>query len=260
MSHPRETKDTFELMNNDEEPPAPGGLGHLQFIDRGRDRWGQPTQPSQENDPWGQTTGTSAKNDPWSDQRTAQAGVSPQVTPGAAPVPAVEIEPRTSTPRTVHFGEINPAFVGDDNKTPVYSSENGRSVISHEHVVQTNQDGLRVVVTSHRQTWRETEKVVKEKDLKILKVFAIISIILFFPTGIPAFYYARLTHTEFHLGFIRGELDTARKMAKRCEKLIILSVMAAFLIAVLTFVIIENKMNQDGESNKFDSTFGRRGP
>ena len=44
---------------------------------------------------------------------------------------------------------------------------------------------------------------------------------------------------------MRGELDTARKYAKRCEKLIVFSVMMALLIAVLTCVFVENKIRRE---------------
>lgn len=72
----------------------------------------------------------------------------------------------------------------------------------------------------------------RKRKLKFLKVFAIVSIVLFFPFGIPATYWAYSIEDELNKGIQKCNVDRAFKLIKRTEKLIIFSFIAAFLVAI----------------------------
>ena len=72
-----------------------------------------------------------------------------------------------------------------------------------------------------------------------MKILSIVAIIFFFPTGVPAAYFAWRTKTEFDEGILRGNIDRALKFAKRTERLLILTVISVVLVVVLTLAIIE---------------------
>ena len=65
--------------------------------------------------------------------------------------------------------------------------------------------------------------------------------VLFFPSGIPAAYYAWRTKREFDEGILRGNIDRAQKFARRTERLLILSAILVVLTAVLVFALVERE-------------------
>ena len=54
------------------------------------------------------------------------------------------------------------------------------------------------------QYWRDRQKPVKEKNLKIYKILAILAIIAFFPLGIPALWQAIKLKEDFYNGLEKG--------------------------------------------------------
>lgn len=135
--------------------------------------------------------------------------------------------------------------------TPVYySATTGESNIVNEPVVVRQANGVHVIRTReccHTPNNYRREKPLKIKHIKILKAFSTLAVVIFFPLGIPAMYYAFKCEKEFHAGILRGNLDLARKLAKRSERLIIFSVMAALLVAVGVFAFVERKLMEDDE-------------
>ena len=89
----------------------------------------------------------------------------------------------------------------------------------------------------------------KSKDIRLLIVFAVISVVVFFPTGIAAVYYARKTKlmfTEDRLNSAQNGLKEVVKMCRRAERFIVLSFVAAVFVIILVFVILEHQ-NSKGE-------------
>ncbi|KAL4226079.1 hypothetical protein ACF0H5_014067 [Mactra antiquata] len=131
-----------------------------------------------------------------------------------------------------------------------YSTNSGETNVINEPVVIRQPNGIHVIRTReccHQQNNYSRERPLKLKHIKILKGFSILAIVLFFPLGIMAMYYAYKSEKEFHAGIMRGSLDLARKLAKRSERLIVFSVLAALLIAVIVFAFVERKLMADDE-------------
>ncbi|XP_060563078.1 uncharacterized protein LOC132722574 [Ruditapes philippinarum] len=137
------------------------------------------------------------------------------------------------------------------SSTPVYySSSTGESNIVNEPVVIRQANGVHVIRTReccHTPNNYSREKPLKLKHIRILKAFSTVAVVIFFPLGIPAMYYAFKSEKEFHAGILRGDLDLARKFAKRSERLIIFSVMGALLVAVGVFAFVERKLMEDDD-------------
>ena len=129
----------------------------------------------------------------------------------------------------------------DMHSSPVqvqYDSSEGKVNVMPSAVV-TRTDGSQYIDTQGiPQRWSELERPLRQKKMKYLKIFSIIACVFFFPSGIPAVYYAFRTEKEFNEGIMRGNIDRAQKFAKRSERFTILSfvmsvVMAAFIVAVI---------------------------
>lgn len=137
----------------------------------------------------------------------------------------------------------------------MYNARSGESNVIREPVVIRQPNGIHVIRTrtccdhvNDPTRIRTYERPLKLKRIKFLKAFSVIAVFVFFPLGLPAMYYAFKCEKEFHAGIMRGSIDTAQKMAKRSERLIIFSVMAALLVAVSVFAIVErNLMDDDDE-------------
>ncbi|XP_013382340.1 uncharacterized protein LOC106153089 isoform X1 [Lingula anatina] len=130
-----------------------------------------------------------------------------------------------------------------------FSSEGEEQVTMSNEVVQTQTDGRKVIRTTPGLTddlrLELQERPLKQRDMKFLRMFAIVSIFLFAPTGIAAFIYARKTKQEFDAGIERGNLDLARKLCKRTERLIMLSIVLSLFTAVLAFSLAENAVTRE---------------
>ncbi|XP_013382348.1 uncharacterized protein LOC106153089 isoform X2 [Lingula anatina] len=159
--------------------------------------------------------------------------------------PTLQIESQTSTSTngTVRFS--------DPNNTPASSSavavcslEGGEEEVTMTRdMVETRPDGRKVIHTTPelREDLSQDlqDRPLKEKDLKFLKMFSIISIFLFFPLGIPALCYSRKTAKAFHDGILNGDLDKARRFAKRTERFIVLSIVMSLITAIFVFALAE---------------------
>ncbi|XP_035828688.1 uncharacterized protein LOC101861771 [Aplysia californica] len=120
-----------------------------------------------------------------------------------------------------------------------YDSSQGKVNVMQSQV-STRPDGTRYIDTQGiPQRWSELQRPLRQRRIKYLKIFSIISCIFFFPSGIPAIYYAFRTEREFNEGIMRGNIDRAQKFAKRSESLIILSLVMSVVVAALVVAIIE---------------------
>jgi len=84
------------------------------------------------------------------------------------------------------------------------------------------------------QQWRDRQKPVKERNLKLYKIISVIAIIAFFPTGIPALWNSFKLQEEFYDGIQKGDLAKCNKRALLLNKLLILS----FTLCMFTVILI----------------------
>ncbi|KAL3851763.1 hypothetical protein ACJMK2_015473 [Sinanodonta woodiana] len=131
-----------------------------------------------------------------------------------------------------------------------YNNSNGGAAIVQEPVLVTRSDGTRVIQTNQiaqQQRWRDVERPLRLRHIKRLQILSVVAIVLFFPLGIPALYFALKTRKEFEDGIIRCDLDLARKLAKRTERLIIFSFLSAMLVAVIVIALVERTVMSGNE-------------
>lgn len=122
----------------------------------------------------------------------------------------------------------------------------GQSVVVQAPVVTTRPDGTRTIQTHHLgDHWREHERPLRQRKMKILKIASVVALIVFFPTGIPAAYFAWRTEKEFEEGIMRGNIDRALKFAKRTEHLIIFSFVLVIAVVILTFALVEKTLAEN---------------
>lgn len=154
---------------------------------------------------------------------------------------------------TVSEGSVTVEVPQNDVIAPpvYYSNRSGETTIVNEPVIVRRADGTTEIQTQqccalapHRHV---AERPLRMRQIKLLKAFSIVAVFIFFPLGIPAMYYAFKTEKEFNEGILQGSIDNARKLAKRSERLIIFSVMAALLVAIAVFAILERHLMADDE-------------
>lgn len=143
----------------------------------------------------------------------------------------------------------------DSNSTPtndgcirhhygvMYFNHAGEATFTRDNVRTTQTEGGDTVInTAHYASNFNPysyEKPLRKRNIKFMMAIAVIAIIIFFPTGICAYYYAMKADKEFDIGIERGDIDLARKYAKKCEKFIIFSFFSAFIIAVIVLAVYE---------------------
>lgn len=138
------------------------------------------------------------------------------------------------------------------NAPPVYySNRSGDATVVNDPVIVRRSDGTAEIQTQqccalapHRHV---AERPLRIRHIKLLQAFSIMAIFIFFPLGIPAMYFAYKTEKAFNEGVNQGNIDKARKLAKRTERLIIFSVMGALLVAVAVFAVVERHLMADDE-------------
>ncbi|XP_067933580.1 uncharacterized protein [Watersipora subatra] len=86
--------------------------------------------------------------------------------------------------------------------------------------------------------WRDRQKPVKEKNLKVYKILGIFAIIAFFPLGIFAFYHALKLKEDFYLGLEKGDLVDCNKRAMIVQKLLMLSFTASLFTTILILAVV----------------------
>ena len=92
-----------------------------------------------------------------------------------------------------------------------------------------------------------TEIPFRKRKIKVLQVISLVAVILFFPFGIPAVYFASKIEDEFNKGILRGDIHKANKLIKRTEMLIVFSFIAVFLTLVTVFAVIEHHLIEQDE-------------
>lgn len=107
-------------------------------------------------------------------------------------------------------------------------------------------------IQTHVDETREAQVQIAEvpfrrRKIKLLQVFSLIAIILFFPFGIPAAYFASKIEDEFNKGILKGNIDKANELIKRTERLIVFSFIAAFLTVITVFAVIEHELIEQDE-------------
>ena len=159
----------------------------------------------------------------------------------------------TENGHAVNESSVNIEVAQDGATAPpvYYSNRAGETTVVNEPVVVRRADGTTEIQTQqccalapHRH---RAPKPLRMRKIKLLQAFSIVAVLIFFPLGIPAMYFAFKTEKEFEDGTAQGNIDYATKLAKRTERLIIFSIMGALLVAVSVFAIIERHLMADDE-------------
>ncbi|CAI9737366.1 XP_014783371.1PREDICTED: uncharacterized protein LOC106878613 isoform X1 [Octopus vulgaris] len=124
----------------------------------------------------------------------------------------------------------------------MYFNHAGEATFTTDRVRTTQVEGTTVISTADYASNFNPysfEKPLKKKSIKYMKAVSIVAILIFFPTGVAAFHYASKAEHAFDIGIERGNIDEARKFAKKSEKFIIFSFFMAFIIAIIVLAIYE---------------------
>ncbi|GAB1602091.1 hypothetical protein Ahia01_001408800 [Argonauta hians] len=124
----------------------------------------------------------------------------------------------------------------------MYFNHAGEATFTTDRVRTTQVEGTTVISTADYASNFNPysfEKPLKKRSIKYMKAVSIIAILIFFPTGVAAFHYASKAEKAFDVGIERGNIDDARKFAKKSEKFIIFSFFIAFIIAIIVLAIYE---------------------
>lgn len=124
--------------------------------------------------------------------------------------------------------------VADPPLHPVSYSRYGEDVVIEEMVVIRQADGSQVIETERFQPVKQRGKHLRRSRIRCIQAFSIVALILFFPTGIPAVYYAFKIYKEFLSGILRGDIDRATTYAKLAERMTVLSI----VLAIVTLMIV----------------------
>lgn len=135
----------------------------------------------------------------------------------------------------------------NNNRRPhygvMYFNHAGEATFTRDNVCTTQTEGGATVInTAHYSSNFNPysyEKPLRKRNIKFMLAISVIAIIFFFPTGICAYHYAMKADKEFDVGIERGDIDLARKYAKKSEKFIIFSFFSAFLVAVIALAVYE---------------------
>ncbi|OWF55810.1 uncharacterized protein LOC110455455 [Mizuhopecten yessoensis] len=133
----------------------------------------------------------------------------------------------------VHFNRSSESTIKSKSSEPRVNGGHGKD----HRVIQT-------ASLQEAQRWRDLERQrpLRQRHILLLKVFGIIACVFFFPTGIPAVYYAFKTEKEFDEGIMRGNIDEAQRCARKSERFIIFSGLLAILTAVIVFAVVERSL------------------
>lgn len=164
-----------------------------------------------------------------------------------------------------HHGDETPSPTTDISETshiasyPVVYSNNGQNGVVQEQVVIRSPDGTKVIRTEpcchyDSHPYRKKRRPLRKNRILLLKVLSVIAVIVYFPLGIPAAYFAFRIQKEFDAGIISGNIDKAQKYAGRAEKLIIF----AGLFAILTLVVVVSLVDRLNSSDDDNSTLSNR--
>ncbi|ELT96148.1 hypothetical protein CAPTEDRAFT_208246 [Capitella teleta] len=155
---------------------------------------------------------------------------------------------------SISVGRVNPAFVADNasmRSVSIASSQLG--IRSNTPVVLTRTDGSKVIIAPNRdhRDLNMEEPELRQRRVSILKILSVLSIFLFFPTGIAAVVCAWRCEREFLKGVQSGDQESARKYSKWTERLVIFSLVCGVVMWALIAALIERVNsweNNDGDS------------
>ena len=170
--------------------------------------------------------------------------------------PEISTEVTESTQLREHTGDTDneelsslESILEPAPKAIYISKQDGQ--IRKENAIKPSSDGSVLIVTPTAEPW-EQDRHIRPRDLKLLFIFSVISIILFFPVGIPAMFYAKKTSRAFSHGLEIGDLENAKIYSKICERLITVSIVCGLLSLVLILSLVE-KEALNGSSNRTDT-------
>lgn len=139
----------------------------------------------------------------------------------------------SSEPVAVHTTSVQPSVQVQ------FSNSKGQVQVVQQPAA-TRPDGSYYINTHGvPQQWSEPERPLTKKRILLLKIFSVVACVFFFPSGIPAAYYAFRIDKEFEEGILRGNIDQAQKFAKRSERLTILSFVMWVVFGTLIVALIE---------------------
>ena len=135
--------------------------------------------------------------------------------------------------------EGTPGHVDSQLTVPVYThKKSGPSIATNAVVIMNPIDGSCRIVSPDSED-NSSLRPIKERDMRFLKIFSVVAILFFFPSGIPALVYALKASKGFYEGNATGDLSATRKYMKFSERLIICSIVSGLLVFVLLFAILE---------------------
>ncbi|XP_041347506.1 uncharacterized protein LOC121367417 [Gigantopelta aegis] len=126
----------------------------------------------------------------------------------------------------------------------VFDNRGGHNVVLQERVMTTLPDGSRTIETrAIPERGRQFQRPLRARRITFIKIFSVIAAVMFFPTGIPACYYAFKTKKAFDEGLLQGNIDLAIKYVTRAERLIIVSIILAIVAGALALAMYERAVN-----------------
>ena len=126
----------------------------------------------------------------------------------------------------------------------VFDNRGGHHVVLQERVMTTQPDGSRTIETrAIPDRGRQLQRPLRASRITFIKIFSIIAAVMFFPTGIPACYYAFKTKKAFDEGILEGNIDLAIKYVTRAERLVIVSIILAIVAGALALAMYERAVN-----------------
>ncbi|XP_059150509.1 uncharacterized protein LOC131937250 [Physella acuta] len=135
-----------------------------------------------------------------------------------------------------------PQVTPTNNNTVALSSiqvQYAEGKVVMQDAVATRDDGSRYIDTEGiPYRWSEHERPLRKRRLLLLKIFSLISLALFLPTGILAVYFAFRAEKEFLDGIQQGNIDRAQKFAKRSKNFTIISLVMCIVIVALIITVV----------------------
>ena len=85
----------------------------------------------------------------------------------------------------------------------------------------------------------------RRRKIQQLQAISFFAVLVFFPLGIPAVYFANKIEPAFNKGIILGNIDRSIQLLKRTEKLIVCSFVAAFITTLIVLIVLEIMVSND---------------
>ncbi|XP_076469110.1 uncharacterized protein LOC143299668 [Babylonia areolata] len=119
-----------------------------------------------------------------------------------------------------------------------FSNRSGEVVMTGEGVTQGP-----VIQTRHMEEGKihEMDRPLQPRRIRMLKIMSVVAAIFFFPTGIPAVYYAWRVPGLLAEGVMRGNIDCALRAARFSQRFVVLSAVLFVIIAVLVVAVVASE-------------------